>query len=270
MLGTWDAGQVEAGLQHTWQDRGAGREAVVFSAKMYSLASAAVAASMLVLWASPGYSATKNGTVIAQQQTEPADAGQASPEQPSAGEDAAPATAPESDAPQEGQSSPAAEGAGDAAAPAQENQAPPAPSDAGASPTPDNVEPPASDDKAASPEGGSTDVAPVTPENPSAPAEHGASENSSTQSSTIDASQLKIGQAVLGSDGAKIGEVNGVKSDTAGKVQEILVTAGGAAGINAKVFAVSGDKITEVKDDVKLSLTSEEAKQLPIIDNSSG
>ena len=48
------------------------------------------------------------------------------------------------------------------------------------------------------------------------------------------------------------------------------MAAGGAAGINAKVFAVSGDKIAEVKDGVKLSLTSEEAKQLPIIDNSNG
>ncbi|AGK57846.1 hypothetical protein HYPDE_30858 [Hyphomicrobium denitrificans 1NES1] len=236
--------------------------------KTYPLASVAVAA-MLVFGASPGYSATKDGTVLAQQQVEPADAGKTSPEQPSAGEDAAPVTAPESgDAPQEGQSSPAAEGAGDAAAPAQDNEAPP--SDAGVSPAPDNAGPATGDDKAASPEGGSADVAPVTPENPPTPAEPGASEGSSSQSSTIDASQLKIGQAVLGSDGAKIGEVNGVKSDTAGKVQEILVTAGGAAGINAKVFAVSGDKITEVKDDVKLSLTSEEAKQLPIIDNSNG
>ncbi len=86
----------------------------------------------------------------------------------------------------------------------------------------------------------------------------------------MNASQLQIGAAVYGADGAKIGELNGVKSDTSGKVQEILVTAGGAAGINAKVFAVSGDKITEVKDGVKLSLSSEEAKKLPIIDNGNG
>ena len=81
---------------------------------------------------------------------------------------------------------------------------------------------------------------------------------------------MKIGTAVFGSDGQKIGEINGVKSDTNGKVQEILVTDGVAAGLNAKVFAISGDKITGISDGVKLSLTSEEAKKLPIIDNGNG
>jgi hypothetical protein len=245
----------------------------VFSAKTYSLASAAVAA--LVFGTLPGYSATKNGIILAQQQAEPADAGQASPAQPSAGEDATPSTTPEAGSAEEGQSSP--EGNGDAAgsesgdAPAQNTEAPSTPSDGGASPAHDNAGPATTgDDKSASPENGSADVAPVTPETPATQAEPSAPEASSAQSSTIDASQLQIGTAVFGSDGAKIGEVNGVRSDTAGKVQEILVTAGGAAGINAKVFAVSSDKITEVNDGVKLSLTSEEAKQLPIIDNSSG
>jgi hypothetical protein len=245
----------------------------VFSAKTYSLASAAVAA--LVFGTQPGYSATKDGIILAQQQAEPADAGQASPAQPSAGEDAAPSTAPDAGNAEEGQS-PASEGSGDAAgsesgAPAQDTEAPPTPSEGGASPAHDDAAPATTgDDKAASPENGSADVAPVTPKTPATQAEPSAPKASSAQSSTIDASQLQIGAAVFGSDGAKIGEVNGVRSDTAGKVQEILVTAGGAAGINAKVFAVSADKITEVKDGVKLSLTSEEAKQLPIIDNSSG
>jgi len=48
------------------------------------------------------------------------------------------------------------------------------------------------------------------------------------------------------------------------------VTDGVAAGINAKVFAISADKITSVSDGVKLSLSSEEAKKLPIIDNGNG
>lgn len=245
----------------------------MFSAKTYSLASIAVAFAALVFGVHPGYSATKNGIVLAQQQAEPSDAGQASPEKPAAGDGATPATAPEAGGTEEGQGSPAAEGPGDAASP--ESAAPThdteTPSDAGAnSAAHDNAEPAAGDDKAASPENGSADVAPVAPEAPATQTEPSAPESSGAQSSTIEADQLKIGQAVFGSDGAKIGEVNGVKSDTAGKVQEILVTAGGAAGINAKVFAVSGDKITEVKDGVKLSLTSEEAKQLPIIDNSNG
>lgn len=246
----------------------------MFSAKTYSLASAAVAA--LVFGTQPGYSATKDGIILAQQQAEPADAGQAPPAQPSAGEDATPSTTPEAGSAEEGQSSPATDGNGDAAgsesgAPTQDTEAPPTPSEGGASPAHDDAAPATTgDDKAASPENGSADVAPVAPEAPATQAEPNAPAASSAQSSTIDASQLQIGAAVFGSDGAKIGEVNGVRSDTAGKVQEILVTAGGAAGINAKVFAVSADKITEVKDGVKLSLTSEEAKQLPIIDNSSG
>lgn len=228
----------------------------MFSAKTYSLASAAVAA--LVFGTQPGYSATKDGIILAQQQAEPADAGQASPAQPSVGEDAAPSTTPDAGNAEEGQS-PASEGSGDAAG-----------SEGGASPAHDDAAPATSDDKAASPENGSADVAPVAPEAPATQAEPDAPAASSTQASTVDASQLQIGAAVFGSDGAKIGEVNGVRSDATGKVQEILVTAGGSAGINAKVFAVSSDKITEVKDGVKLSITSEEAKQLPIIDNSNG
>jgi hypothetical protein len=117
----------------------------------------------------------------------------------------------------------------------------------------------------------SADIPPVKPETPAATAEPAAPAPSADRtSSTVNASQLQIGAAVFGADGAKIGEINGVKSDHTGKVQEILVTDGVAAGLNAKVFAVSGDKITDVKDGVKLSLSSQEAKKLPIINNGNG
>jgi sporulation protein YlmC with PRC-barrel domain len=109
---------------------------------------------------------------------------------------------------------------------------------------------------------GSADVAPVQPEAPAAA--------STDSSADVEASKLQIGAAVFGADGAKIGEVNGVKSDTSGKVQEILVTDGVAAGINAKVFAIPADKIASVSDGVKLSLSSEEAKKLPVVDNGNG
>ena len=221
----------------------------MFSAKTYSLASAAVAAAMFVLGSSPGYSATNDRIVVAQQ-AEPADAGQVE-QHLSANEETAQAPAPESGTAEEGQSAPAPEG-GDTAAPAPDTEAPAAPAEGGESPAPD---------AAAAPEGGASDAAPAPAAEPEA---------SGAASSTIEASQLKIGQAVLGSDGAKIGEINGVKSDTSGKVQEILVTAGTQAGINAQVYAIAGDKITEVSDSVKLSLTSEEAKQLPIVDKSNG
>lgn len=204
---------------------------------------------MFVLGSSPGYSATNDRIVVAQQ-AEPADAGQAE-QHLSANEETAQAPAPESGTAEEGQSAPAPEG-GDTAAPAPDTEAPAAPAEGGESPAPD---------AAAAPEGGASDAAPAPAAEPEA---------SGAASSTIEASQLKIGQAVLGSDGAKIGEINGVKSDTSGKVQEILVTAGTQAGINAQVYAIAGDKITEVSDSVKLSLTSEEAKQLPIVDKSNG
>lgn len=224
--------------------RGAGKEAVLFSAKSYSLASASFAAAMLVLGTSPGYSATNDRIVLAQQ-AEPADAAQAE-QTLSANEETAQAQTPEAGA--DGQSAPAAEG-GDAAAPAPE---PEAPADATEAPAP---------------EGAAQEPAPEAPAAETAPA---APEAAGAASSTIEASQLKIGQAVLGSDGAKIGEINGVKSDTSGKVQEILVTAGTPAGMNAQVYAIGGDKITEVSDGVKLSISSEEAKQLPIVDKSNG
>ncbi len=119
--------------------------------------------------------------------------------------------------------------------------------------------------------GGSADVPPVQPEAPAAATQPAAPPPSEGAPATaVSASQLQIGAAVFGSDGAKIGEINGVKSDDTGKVQEILVTDGVPAGINAKVFAISADKITSVSDGVKLSLSSEDAKKLPIIDNSNG
>lgn len=230
----------------------------MFSAKMYSLASASVAAAMLVLGTSPGYSATSDRIVLAQQ-AEPADSAPAE-QHLSANEETA--QAPDAGAAADGQTAPVPEG-GDTAAPAAEPEAPAAPADATDAPAPDNG-------AAAAPEGAAPEAAPAAPEAPAAETEPSAPEPSAAASSTIEASQLKIGQAVLGSDGAKIGEINGVKSDTSGKVQEILVTAGTPAGINAQVYAISGDKITEVADGVKLSISSEEAKQLPIVDKSNG
>jgi sporulation protein YlmC with PRC-barrel domain len=119
------------------------------------------------------------------------------------------------------------------------------------------------------PQDGSTTAAPGA-EPPAAPSQDSGATTNEAPATAVTASQLQIGAAVFGSDGAKIGEVNRVKSDDTGKVQEILVTDGVAAGINAKVFAISADKITSVSDGVKLSLSSEEAKKLPIIDNSNG
>jgi sporulation protein YlmC with PRC-barrel domain len=235
----------------------------VFSAKTYSLAGITVAAAALFVGAFPGHghAAANDLIILAQQQDDPAAAGQTQEE---------PSAAPEAGA-EDSQAHPAADGSGEAATsegavPTQDTEAPADAAGSAAQPSDDG----SGAASGATPDNSSADVPPVAPETPTTPTEPSAPEASRTQSSAIDASQLQIGAPVFGSDGEKIGEVNGVKSDTGGKVQEILVTAGGAAGINAKVFAVSGDKIAEVKDGVKLSLTSEEAKQLPIIDNSNG
>jgi sporulation protein YlmC with PRC-barrel domain len=231
------------GASRLWADRGADREAVVLFAKFHSFAVLALAAASLTSGSASGFAAPDTGFVIAQEQTEPAAQ--------------APATA---DTPAE---------SGETAAPAETNETPAQPSDADGGAKPDDG---ASGDTQTAPAADdSADVAPAATEAPAATtAEPSAPASSDAQASSIDASQLKIGTAVFGSDGQKIGEVNGVKSDTDGKVQEILVTDGVAAGLNAKVFAVPGDKITGVADGVKLSLSSEEAKQLPVIDNGNG
>ena len=119
------------------------------------------------------------------------------------------------------------------------------------------------------------EIAPVEAETPAGADEQTAQPaqeetNTSSPAESVAADQLKVGAAVFGADGAKIGELNRVTSDASGKVEEIRVTAGGEAGLNAKVFAIPGDKITGVKDGVRLSLSSDEAKKLPIIDNGNG
>lgn len=159
------------------------------------------------------------------------------------------------------QAAPAEGTGGDTAAPA---AAEPSADGSAAAPSPEPSQAPAGDAAAPPADNSGAAQSPAQPEQPaaeSAPAEGAAA---------VSASQIQIGTAVFGSDGAKIGEVNGVKSDDAGKVQEILVTDGVPAGMNAKVFAITADKITSVGDGVKLSLSSEEAKKLPIIDNSNG
>jgi hypothetical protein len=253
-------------------------EAVVFFAKSHFVASAALAAVAF------GFTTSGNSTpkdiILAQQQSDPANVGQPSVDKPSATDDTVP-SAPESGGSDDTMSRPADGGAdgtatsdtaaspGSNAAPAPNADNPSVPSDPEDAPAKADGRSGAPTTNTAAPANGSADVAPVSPEPPAATAEPTAPASSS-QGPAIEAAQLQIGAAVFGSDGAKIGEVNGVKSDSSGKVEEILVTAGGAAGINAKVFAVSADKITDVKDGVKLSLSSEEAKKLPIIDNSNG
>jgi cytoskeletal protein RodZ len=162
-------------------------------------------------------------------------------------------------------------GAGDNSAPAPAAEAPQDGSTTAAPTAEPSQDSGATTTEAPANSGGSANVPPVQPEPPAASTEPAPpSPSESAPVTAVNASQLQIGAAVFGADGEKIGEINGVKSDDTGRVQEILVTDGVAAGINAKVFAISADKIASVSDGVKLSLSSEEAKKLPIIDNSNG
>jgi hypothetical protein len=192
-----------------------------------------------------------------EQQQVPAEGAQPAPDQATPDQAVPPPAAPADAGGGDGAAPPAAE------APAQPQDAAPPPS---AEQPQDSAAP--QGDSAQPADSGAAQAPPAQPEQPAAegppaaqPAEGGAA---------VNATQIQIGAAVFGADGAQIGEVNGVKSDDSGKVTEILVTNGTPAGMNAKVFEVTADKITSAADTVKLSLSSEEAKKLPIIDNGNG
>lgn len=91
-----------------------------------------------------------------------------------------------------------------------------------------------------------------------------------TSAGQLTAKDLPIGSAVFGNDGQQIGEINRVTSEPSGTVTEIQVTTGGKAGLNADVVAIPAEKISAVGDGVKLTLSSQEAKSLPVLDNGNG
>jgi hypothetical protein len=85
----------------------------------------------------------------------------------------------------------------------------------------------------------------------------------------ISMEQLSVGSPVYAKDGVKIGEINRIKADSDGTVMEIDVTEGGAAGLGRNVVVIKPDEIASVTEDAtKLTLTSEEAKKLPVLDAS--
>ena len=75
---------------------------------------------------------------------------------------------------------------------------------------------------------------------------------------------ITIGTAVLGTDGKKIGVINRVVSDASGSVLQIHVAPGGVAGLGVPVIAIPANRIASTGADVKLSLSSEDAKKLPV------
>ena len=145
------------------------------------------------------------------------------------------------------EAAPAEAAPADAAAPAEETAAPDA---AATDATP-------ADDAAAPAEEAPADAAAEAP----------APEEAAPAASELSAADLAIGTPVMASDGIQIGEVNRVTSDASGKVSEIHVTAGGPAGLGAKVVAIPANMITSGGSPVKVSISAADAKKLPILDD---
>jgi PRC-barrel domain len=80
----------------------------------------------------------------------------------------------------------------------------------------------------------------------------------------VKSKDIAVGSPVVGADGKKIGVINRVVSDATGAVMQIHVAPGGTAGIGVPVIAVPANRITGTGADVKVSLSSEEAKTLPV------
>lgn len=72
-----------------------------------------------------------------------------------------------------------------------------------------------------------------------------------------------VGAAVFGSDGKKVGEIKGVKSEPSGSIQEIHVKTGGFLGLGGKVVVIPGAKISKGGEAIQLALTTEEVSKMP-------
>jgi sporulation protein YlmC with PRC-barrel domain len=74
-----------------------------------------------------------------------------------------------------------------------------------------------------------------------------------------------VGAAVFGSDGKKVGEIKGVKSEPSGSIQEIHVKTGGFLGLGGKVVVIPGAKISKGGDAIQLAMTTEEVSKMPAL-----
>lgn len=76
---------------------------------------------------------------------------------------------------------------------------------------------------------------------------------------------VTIGTAVFGSDGQKIGEIKGVKSEPGGAIEEIHVKTGGLLGFGGKVVVIPGSKIAKGGQTVQVAMTVDEVGKLPAL-----
>lgn len=84
------------------------------------------------------------------------------------------------------------------------------------------------------------------------------------------AKDVAIGTAVYDSSGQKIGEVNGVKADGGGIIEEVHVKTGGMFGLGGKVLVVPGAKIAKGGKSIQLALSSAEIGKLPVLNDKKG
>jgi sporulation protein YlmC with PRC-barrel domain len=72
-----------------------------------------------------------------------------------------------------------------------------------------------------------------------------------------------VGLAVFGSDGQKVGDVQAVKVEAGGPIQEIHVRTGGFLGFGGRMVAIPAGKFSKSGQSVQLAMTSTEVKALP-------
>ena len=113
-------------------------------------------------------------------------------------------------------------------------------------------------------------VQPVPKSNPVVDEAAAPKSNPAPEPSSVTVKDLRLGSPVFGTDGIKVGEINRISSNADGSVSEIQVTTGGPAGLDAQVVAISADKIATGGKSVKLSMTAEQAKQLPVVTDDRG
>ena len=96
-----------------------------------------------------------------------------------------------------------------------------------------------------------------------APSTAAGSKAAAGQAAAPSTKDVVVGAAVFGSDGKKVGEIKGVKSEPSGSIQEIHVKTGGFLGLGGKIVVIPGNKIAKGGESIQLALTTEEVSKMP-------
>ncbi len=90
------------------------------------------------------------------------------------------------------------------------------------------------------------------------------------QGAALSTKDVAVGAAVFGSDGKKVGEIKGVKSESSGSIQEIHVKTGGFLGLGGRIVVIPGNKIAKGGEAIQLALTTEEVSKMPALAEKQG